>query len=68
MPIFEYRCRDCSSQFELLLRKGTTPACPKCAGSRLDKLLSSLAPAGKSAGIIAGARAQAARAGHLSNE
>jgi putative FmdB family regulatory protein len=68
MPIYEYRCRACGVRFEQLVRAGATVACPGCAGQQLDKLLSSVAPPGKSAAIIAGARTQAARAGHLSNE
>ena len=40
MPIFEYRCKDCGSEFETLVRASTTPECPKCASISLDKLLS----------------------------
>ena len=40
MPIFEYRCRSCQVEFETLVRTGDTPACPKCAGVDLEKLLS----------------------------
>jgi putative FmdB family regulatory protein len=40
MPIFEYRCQACRHQFETLVRSGDTPACPKCAGAELEKLLS----------------------------
>ena len=40
MPIFEYRCRGCRHEFETLVRTGDTPACPKCAGTELEKLLS----------------------------
>lgn len=37
MPIFEYACRACHHEFETLVRTGDTPACPKCAGTDLDK-------------------------------
>ena len=67
MPIFEYRCVPCGAAFELLLRAGERPCCPKCAGTALEKQLSLPAAPGKSAGIIAGARAQAAREGHFSH-
>lgn len=40
MPIFEYRCTSCQNEFETLVRTGDTPACPKCAGQELTKLLS----------------------------
>jgi putative FmdB family regulatory protein len=41
MPMFEYKCRGCGNQFEMLVRKGQdTPACPKCQSQELEKLLS----------------------------
>ena len=40
MPIFEYSCRSCQAQFELLIRGGASPACPSCGGVDLEKLLS----------------------------
>ncbi|MDP7478363.1 MAG: zinc ribbon domain-containing protein, partial [Vicinamibacterales bacterium] len=40
MPIFEYECRGCHHQFELLVLPKTTPACPDCQGTDLEKLLS----------------------------
>ncbi len=40
MPIYEYSCRGCGHEFELLLRRGTAPACPSCEGVDLDKLVS----------------------------
>lgn len=43
MPIYEYACRTCGHQFEILVRTGDTPACPSCAGQDLEKLLSSAA-------------------------
>ncbi len=41
MPIFEYQCRGCGHQFEALVRKSDTPACPSCTGVDLERLLSS---------------------------
>lgn len=43
MPIFEYACRACGREFETLVRPGDTPACPACAGTDLEKLLSAVA-------------------------
>ena len=40
MPLYEYACRDCDRQFELLIRGSETPHCPSCDSRRLDKLLS----------------------------
>jgi putative FmdB family regulatory protein len=40
VPIFEYRCDSCHHEFETLVRTGDTPACPKCAATTLEKLLS----------------------------
>lgn len=67
MPLHDYRCRTCGHEFETLVRSGSVPACPQCAGTALDKLLSRIAPAGTSAGIIASARRAAAKEGHFSN-
>ncbi len=67
MPLYTYRCKECDKDAELLARFGETPACPACGGQDLERLMSRPTPQGKSAGIIKEARAQAARAGHLSN-
>jgi putative FmdB family regulatory protein len=40
MPIFEYECRACGHEFELLVRSGDVPACPSCQSEELEKLLS----------------------------
>jgi putative FmdB family regulatory protein len=40
MPIFEYACRNCSHQFEALVRDARTPACPGCGGFDLERQLS----------------------------
>ncbi|MDE2661701.1 MAG: zinc ribbon domain-containing protein [Gemmatimonadota bacterium] len=40
MPIYEYRCRECSHEFELLVRGSMTPACPPCGSAELDRLIS----------------------------
>jgi putative FmdB family regulatory protein len=39
MPIYEYRCRDCGSVFEALVR-GEAATCVRCGSTSLDKLLS----------------------------
>jgi putative FmdB family regulatory protein len=40
MPLYEYTCRKCSSDFELLIRGDETPVCPECGSRKLEKLLS----------------------------
>lgn len=69
MPIYSYRCASCAAEFELLVKisSDTVPACPQCAGTDLTQLLSRIAPAGKTAGLVANARQQAAKEGHFSN-
>lgn len=52
MPLFEYRCRQCHGDFELLVRTGDVPACPTCQSTDLEKALSQFAvttPAGSQA-------------------
>jgi putative FmdB family regulatory protein len=67
MPIFDYHCCDCDADFELLVMSSTTPNCPQCGSQHLEKQLSHVAAPGRSAGLKARARAQAAKEGHLSN-
>ena len=43
MPIYEYNCRDCRRDFELLVHAGATPACPVCDSLSLRKRLSAFA-------------------------
>jgi putative FmdB family regulatory protein len=42
MPIFEYRCSDCSSKFELLTTNKISEqvTCPECNSSKTKKLFS----------------------------
>jgi putative FmdB family regulatory protein len=43
MPIFEYSCQGCGTRFEVLMREGVTPVCPKCQSHTVDKQLSAFA-------------------------
>jgi putative FmdB family regulatory protein len=43
MPLYEYQCRSCQHQFELLVRRGDTPACPACRSEELERSISSFA-------------------------
>lgn len=40
MPIYEYACADCGKEFEALVRSGSTPECPACHSTHLEKQLS----------------------------
>jgi len=48
MPLYEYHCRQCDQEFEILVRGGEQPACTECGSDRLEKLLS--VPAAHTAG------------------
>jgi putative FmdB family regulatory protein len=43
MPIFEYRCRSCGDEFELLVLGTEVPVCPSCEAEDLEKKLSTFA-------------------------
>jgi putative FmdB family regulatory protein len=46
MPIYEYRCEDCGTKFEKLVRRSTESAeleCPSCGKSHLKQELSTFA-------------------------
>jgi putative FmdB family regulatory protein len=49
MPIYEYTCRDCDSQAEILVQGSQQPECPKCGSAKLTKLLSVVAAPGRDA-------------------
>ena len=40
MPLFEYACRECDHQFEVLVRASDTPECPSCHSTELERRLS----------------------------
>ena len=40
MPIYEYICKGCDNEFELLIRHDTTAACPSCQGENIERQLS----------------------------
>ena len=44
MPIYEYQCKKCSQEFEVLLRSGdkeSSLTCPKCQSKKIKRLMSS---------------------------
>ena len=61
MPIYEYRCADCSHQFEKLMRRwGDTTSCPSCASATVEKQISTFAVSagGSSPAMSCGAPAE----------
>ena len=67
MPLFDFHCKQCNCNFELLVRGSTAYVCPECGSAEVEKLVSRPAAPGKTKEIIATARGQAAREGHFSN-
>ena len=65
MPIYDYNCQACGHPFEALVRADSTPACPQCGSTALEKCLSRIAPAGKIEAIRMAHRRVAAAQGHL---
>ena len=43
MPLFEYSCNACTTQFEVLVRASETPQCPSCQSTSLERKLSTFA-------------------------
>jgi putative FmdB family regulatory protein len=39
MPLFDFICKKCGTQSELLVRNGETPRCPKCGSKQLERQL-----------------------------
>ena len=49
MPLYEYSCRDCAAEFEVLQpigADGTDLECPECGASRPERQLSTFACSG----------------------
>jgi putative FmdB family regulatory protein len=67
MPMYEYHCKACDAEFELLVRSSTVPACPHCGSGELARIVSRLAPAGKIEAIRMSNRRMADRQGHFSH-
>lgn len=56
MPIYEYRCDKCSSEFEILVWSARDEAklkCPKCGHTGVQRVLSACVNRNRSAGLSA---------------
>jgi putative FmdB family regulatory protein len=40
MPLFDFVCRDCGREQEILIRGSETPECGDCGGTTMSRLLS----------------------------
>ncbi|MBA3659746.1 MAG: zinc ribbon domain-containing protein [Gemmatimonadales bacterium] len=40
MPIYDFRCSDCDTAFQQLVRGETKVACPSCGARKLERLMS----------------------------
>ncbi len=61
MPLFDFVCRACGAEFELLVRGSEKPACPRCQSTDLAKQMSTFSArtgsaAGSGGGKCAGCR------------
>jgi putative FmdB family regulatory protein len=68
MPIYEYSCQDCNTQFEKFVRSMTTSVevkCPKCGGTHVKKgwSLFGTGAAADGLGALASASASACNTG-----
>ncbi|MFH1965804.1 MAG: zinc ribbon domain-containing protein [Acidobacteriota bacterium] len=50
MPIYEYKCKECGENFDLLVLSGnqTQPVCPKCGAKDPVKQFSTFSTSGPS--------------------
>ncbi|MEM5317645.1 zinc ribbon domain-containing protein [Paraburkholderia sp. JHI869] len=67
MPLYDYVCRNCNFRFETLVRTNSLASCPRCSSNAMDKQVSAPSAPPRNKALIAAARRQAAREGHLSN-
>lgn len=68
MPLFDFQCKACQTQYERLVRGDRLPACPECGSEDVQKLIvSRLAPAGKIEAIRMANRRAAHAQGLFSN-
>jgi putative FmdB family regulatory protein len=67
MPLFDYHCRSCGADFELLVLGNQQPACKSCRSLDIQRQVSLTAAPGKSQALIAAGRSAAAKEGHFSH-
>ena len=40
MPIYDYRCTECGTEFEKLIRNSARVGCPSCAATTVERVMS----------------------------
>ncbi len=64
MPLYEYECKDCSKQVEILVNAPTAkPDCPECGSKKLTKLLSMIGSPVVSGGGVHSAKSESREPG-----
>jgi putative FmdB family regulatory protein len=56
VPLYDFRCRACGDQFEMLVRPPAVPACPACAATDLERLVTGFSFSVRSGGLSPAAR------------
>jgi putative FmdB family regulatory protein len=56
MPLYDFRCRGCTHEFETLVRAGADPRCPSCGSTDLERLISTSFSVKGGPGLSAAAR------------
>jgi putative FmdB family regulatory protein len=66
MPLFDFQCQACKTEFERLVRGDALPGCPACHSADVSRLpVARLAPAGKIEAIRLAHRRVADAQGHF---
>jgi putative FmdB family regulatory protein len=52
MPIYEYKCEKCDTNFEILQTKNEKVVCPGCGGTSLKKMFSVFAKGSSPEGSV----------------
>ncbi|MBV8728596.1 MAG: hypothetical protein JO336_02180 [Acidobacteriia bacterium] len=65
MPIYDYKCRGCGNEFELIVLRTTKPECPSCQSTDLEQLVSAFAVSTEE---IRQARVKAARRAYATSK
>ena len=70
MPIYEYKCQDCGTKFEKLLRRSAETAevnCPECGQKHLTQEFSTFAARANGAAAAKGSEVPVCPSGMCSN-
>ncbi len=62
MPIYEYICKNCNQEFELIVGSATLPECPSCQKKEIEKQFSSFSVGSRTNSLTS--RASAGPCGH----